>query len=59
MSEPAPSQQTPYRKFESFLKRLVAVPKAEIDAKQAEQKAHGRPAYSSNDRQRMHDQAQP
>jgi hypothetical protein len=36
----ADSEPSPYRRFESFLRKLVAVPKAEIDAKAAEQKRH-------------------
>jgi hypothetical protein len=49
MDEPAQrSEPSPYKRFESFLKRLVAVPKAEIDQKAAEQKRQPRPAYPGN-----------
>jgi len=40
MSDATPlGEPSPYQRFEDFLRRLVAVPKAEIDAKAAEYQA--------------------
>jgi hypothetical protein len=36
MSEAAPSNPTPFDKFKDFARRIIAVPKAEADAKERE-----------------------
>ena len=33
------AEQTPFEKFDEFTRRIMAVPKSEIDAKEAEYKA--------------------
>ena len=39
MSEPASPEPSPFKRFEEFARRIVAVPKRELDEKLAEQKA--------------------
>jgi hypothetical protein len=60
VSEPA-SEPSPYKKFESFLRRLVAVPKAEIDAEAAKgkQRDRWRSVGTAGERRQIQDQAQP
>jgi len=39
VSEPASPEPSPFKRFEEFARRIVAVPKRELDEKLAEQKA--------------------
>jgi hypothetical protein len=36
VSEPASPEPSPFKRFEDFARRIVAVPKSELDEKQAE-----------------------